>query len=169
MATKAQNPDGTTRGRTDQLPRKAMLAGWATPDAALMNDSADPAKHQERRDRLRQKHGNSNGAGLPIGQMAHLAGWPTPMAGNPGKPGHYNPAGNTDSSRQTVALVATSTPAGPARLTTRGAMLTGSSAGMESGGRLDPDHSRWLMGFPPAWCACAATAMQSSPKRRRSS
>jgi hypothetical protein len=34
-------------------------------------------------------------------------GWPTPMAGSPGKPGPggYNPAGNTDNGRKTVALV----------------------------------------------------------------
>lgn len=35
-----------------------------------------------------------------------FSGWPTPMAGNPGKPGQYNPAGNTDSSRRTEALMA---------------------------------------------------------------
>ena len=37
-----------------------------------------------------------------------FSGWPTPMAGNPGKPGPegYNAAGNTDSSRKTEALVA---------------------------------------------------------------
>ena len=42
---------------------------------------------------------------------------------------------------------------------------TASSAGF----RLNPHFSRWLMGFPPAWCDCAVTAMQSFPKSRRSS
>ena len=51
---------------------------WPTPDAALMNDAADPVKHQERRDRLKEKHHNGNGAGLPLGQAVHLASWPTP-------------------------------------------------------------------------------------------
>jgi hypothetical protein len=41
---------------------------------------------------------------------AALTSWPTPMAGNPGKPGVYNPAGNTDASRKTVALAGWMTP-----------------------------------------------------------
>lgn len=59
---------------------------------------------------------------------------------------------------------------GPARLTDAGKMLTGSSAGMESGGQLNPAHSRWLISLPTVWDDCAALAMQSLPtKRKRSS
>lgn len=54
-----------------------------------------------------------------------------------------------------------------ARFTAFGGLLTGSSAKMESGGPLNPTHSRWLMGFPPEWDACAATEMPSSRKSRR--
>ena len=157
---------------------------------------------------------NEDAAGNPgakmqamLGSQAKLAGWPTPMAGTPARNGNSE-AGNTDSSRKTVALAGWPTPnagpqndtdtkwearreaikaqrkngngfgmtlgmasqlIGPARLTSSGEMLTGSLAGMESGGPLNPDHSRWLMGYPVAWGSCGATAMQSFHRSPRSS
>lgn len=39
----------------------------------------------------------------------------------------------------------------PIRITTNGEVLTGSSAGMSVSGQLNPEHSRWLMGYPAAW------------------
>jgi len=46
---------------------------------------------------------------------------------------------------------------------------TGSPAPTGKPDRLNPAHSRWLMGFPPAWCDCVVTAMQSFPRSRRNS
>jgi hypothetical protein len=43
-------------------------------------------------------------------------------------------------------------------------MLTGSSAGMESGGQLRPAHSRWLMGFPMQWDAAAISVRMEEVK-----
>lgn len=50
-----------------------------------------------------------------------------------------------------------------------GPMPNGCGAETTSGGRLNPAHSRWLMGLPPEWDACAVTAMQSLPRSRKRS
>ncbi len=55
------------------------------------------------------------------------------------------------------------------RRTAHGESLTGSCAATESGGQLNPAHSRWLMGLPPAWDACAVTAMRSMQKQPKPS
>ena len=75
---------------------------WPTPNAGPQNDG--DTTFMERRAILKEKHGNGNGFGLNLGQASQLAAWPTPMAGTPAQNG-YNEAGNTDSSRKTVALV----------------------------------------------------------------
>lgn len=51
-------------------------AQWPTPSAAVMNDGESPATWHARAALLKEKHGNGNGAGLPLTVAA--AQWPTP-------------------------------------------------------------------------------------------
>jgi hypothetical protein len=139
------------KDRLDQLPRQAYLAGWPTCTTMDANRGANDARPWD--------------TGRPLNQIAALSGWPTPMAGTPAQNGN-NAAGNNDSSRKIVEMCKTDE---PARLTASGTLLTGSCAAMESGGQLNPAHSRWLMGLPPEWDACAPTETRSTRKRPASS
>ena len=133
----------------------AMLAGWATPRA---NDA-------EKRGELAPDIRN----GLPM--QAQMAGWPTPSCNNDrtGNPDSAMSITRPDGSKVQQRLQDFAAICGPARLTASGELLIGSSAGMESGGQLNPAHSRWLMGLPPEWDACAPTATRSTRSKRKSS
>ena len=124
------------------------------------------------------KRADGSKATVSLNGVAQVSGWPTPTAQPDGKTPEAHLAmkqrmGERDGSganrTQITDLQVMAKTAGPVRITADGQMLTGSSAEMESGGQLNPAHSRWLQGYPPEWCDCAVTATQSFRKRQRSS
>jgi hypothetical protein len=51
-----------------------------------------------------------------------------------------------------------------AQLTASGGSVSGSHAKTENSARLNPAHSRWLLGYPAAWDDCAPTVTRSFRK-----
>jgi hypothetical protein len=69
------------------LPAQAHY--WATPAAGVFNDSETPESWRARAERLRQKHQNGNGAGVPLAIQAQEHGRdsrPAPTTGTDGGP-----------------------------------------------------------------------------------
>ena len=121
----------------------AMLAGWPSRGGPMQGTDRLPG-------------------------AAYLAGWVTPAARDwKDTPGmtlrRKDGRSRIDLLPRQVFLTL------PCRRTAFGEMLTGSCAGMEGGGQLNPAHSRWLMGLPAEWDDCAVTATPLSRRRRKPS
>lgn len=187
LETSMHRQDGKLRD--DTVLRQAWMAGWTTPivqDSKQSGLAPSGTGHSLKLSFEVQKSGwptaqasdGSKGSRTMDGCEAEIArkgrlddlpstvtwaaGWPTP---------HSNMMTGAGSQQEDwgVNIQTAAQLCGPTRLTATGEMLTGSSAGMESGGQLNPAHPRWLMGLPPEWDACAVTAMQSLPKQRKRS
>ena len=139
--------DGHQNGSCRYTETVKELAGWPTASSRDWKDTPGMATTGTNPDGTERKRLDQ----LP--RVATLAGWGTPRAsdGTHGGP-------NQDDPSALPRQVAGMTPDGTS-------VETASTAGF----RLNPHFSRWLMGYPPEWCACAVTAMQSFPKSRRSS
>jgi hypothetical protein len=178
---------GTGRMHMDQLANQAKhLAGWPTPMAgtpaqngnneAGNNDSSRKTVELASWPTPRQtdpKCGNiqtENCTGSDLTKFTQLAAWPTPNCPNGGRvqsDAVTMSQRKPDGTKAQAALENVAQLSGPVRLTASGEVLTGSDAAMESSGQLNPAHSRWLMGVPPAWDDFASTAMRSVFQRRK--
>lgn len=158
---------GTEHGCAN-LQDEVHLASWPTPT------TPNGGRVQSDEATVTQKRPDGTKAQAGLENVARLAGWRTPTACTPNSlrgqgqdPEIRASQGHAINLQDEVRLAFN--PDAPARLTASGEMLTGSSAGIGNGGQLRPEHSRWLMGLPPAWDDCGVTAMESSRKSRRRS
>ena len=168
---KAKNPNlGAVQ---KPLSTVAHLATWPTPDAT--NQSAH-LQHPERPD-----------GGQPnLAYSAQLASWPTTRAedsestgAHRGKPDTLTSASrltswgtptSQDSRHATVSPSELSRDPANLRIQAHGLTSSGFPAETASSGQLNPAFSRWLQGYPVAWCQAAIRVKRTlTPRRKRES
>ena len=136
------------------------LTGWATPTAAQLGNTLENYAAMK----ANMKSGKRT-AVTHLNLQAELAGWATPTTRD-WKDGGSD--GTAPVNGLLGRMVWTCTPEPGSKVVIRGTP-TGYTAETVNGDRLNPEHSRWLMGYPAEWASCAPTVMPSSRKSRPSS
>ena len=154
--------DAATKNVT--LNHAANLAGWPTPAGANAVQGAE--------DILAKRSRNSQ-SGLMLTDVAEsclggkvkneplsLGAWATPAARDYRFPNlkSFAERGGGKKGEQLCNQVVHSGP-----------IANGCSAETGKRGQLNPAHSRWLMGLPEEWCACAVMATPLSRRKRKPS
>jgi len=150
-----QNLGGTVeRGmdtRRSNLVDRVTLAAWGTP-------TADEAGGTPEQMRARKMAACENGYHLGVDSLAlnlqaQMAAWTTPNKRDyrtPAMESFADRGGGKKGENLNHQVIH------------QGPALTGSSAEIASGARLNPALSRWLMRIPPIWDQCGAVAFRAS-------
>ena len=129
-------------------------SGWPTPNAIPEGRGGLQTNPEKALERRQQDHM------LNLDDAACLAGWATPAHRDYRHP-NAKPWSERGGGKKGEQL--------PNQVAHSGPTSTSSPALTEKRGALSPEHSRWLMGFPPGWASYAPMVMPSSRKSRPNS
>ena len=179
-------PPGSASGHG--LGAAAQLVGWATP---MSSDGSRSDLNRLKKDRQTRNPAMPGSYRHELPDQVQLVGWNTPRATDGSNGGPNQAGGALSHDAQLVGWATTTTrdwrsdrnQKGEAQWGSKGRPLarqvlwavapgeisTLSTCSTGKRGALNPDHSRWLMGYPAAWGSCGATAMLSCRRSPRSS
>jgi len=155
-----KKPDGGKAQVT--LHGVAALAGWPSPQAANAEQGAEDILAKRARDSrcglMLTDVAESCLGGKRKNEPLSLGMWATPAARDYRFPNlkSFKERGGWQKGEQFCNQVVHSGP-----------IASGSHAETGKRGQLNPAHSRWLMGLPPEWDACAVMATPLSRRKRK--
>jgi hypothetical protein len=154
--TEAIAEDRPIRRSAQRLRNFVSLSGWVSPTATDGTRGNLPPRPHD--------------TGVPLDQMAALVGWATPNVPNGGRSiSHAEMKGATayhDGKKAQGHGMANLND--QAALLVSGPTSTSSTASTGNRGALNPDFSRWLMGYPVEWLFAAPVKSTGTRGRARS-
>ena len=158
--TGGPRPPDSRRGPAPGLQAAAHLTSWPTASARDWKDTSGMSLTGTNPDNTTRSRLDQ----LP--RVAYLTSWPTPME-HEARLGFQNRSTGKKGTQESLTTVVVKNLAPDLDPRISGLTAIGSPAATAKPGQLNPAHSRWLMGLPPEWDACAPTVMPSSRKSHK--